>query len=195
MDEMPMAEARETCGLPSEGFTVLVMNGGNGVGHSNRLLKHLLSVSPDLRVVSVAGKSRSVKSRVDRLARRLGTDRIVSLGFTDKVHLYMRASDVLVTRAGAGTLNEAVHSGIPIIVREGMIINERENRDLFVRRGMAISLRRGSDIVDVVKDLMDAPSRLMEMRRACIGYRYADAVERIADTMERIYREDENKSR
>jgi len=45
-----------------------------------------------------------------------GGSRVVAVGFVDNVHEWMGACDIIITKAGPGTIAEALISGLPILL-------------------------------------------------------------------------------
>ena len=58
------------------------------------------------------------------------------LGFTDKIPEYFRAVDLLVTKAGPGTLAEANAAQLPVVVYDYVPGQERGNVDFVRHNGL-----------------------------------------------------------
>lgn len=71
---------------------------------------------------------------------------IVNYGFVDNMDQLMSCADVIVSRAGAATLFEAMSKQLPIIIREKTIINERENAEILQSENAVIKLEKLSDV-------------------------------------------------
>lgn len=183
-------EAREKMKLPRDAFLVLVMNGGNGVGTSTQLISRILAADENVTVIAVAGKSKRAKEITDRYVRMKKTSRVVSLGFSTDINYLMKSADVIVTRGGAGVLNEAIHSSLPIIIRERMIINERENKCLLIQKGLALGINTISEITSLIKKLISHPEKLEFMRERLKAFQRFGAADAIVKEMELIHSED-----
>jgi 1,2-diacylglycerol 3-beta-galactosyltransferase len=79
------------------------------------LARGLLDESPDWRVVAIAGQNPELEARLRSLAAERG-GRLHVVGFTDRVAELMAAADLLVTKPGPGSLAEAWHSRLPVVV-------------------------------------------------------------------------------
>jgi 1,2-diacylglycerol 3-beta-galactosyltransferase len=87
------------------------------------------------------------------------------LGFTDKIPEYFRAVDLLVTKAGPGTLAEANAVQLPVIVYDYVPGQERGNVDFVRRNGLGlIALNGAAAVVRAVTALIAAPDRLEMIR-------------------------------
>ena len=88
------------------------------------------------------------------------------LGFTDKIPEYFRAVDLLVTKAGPGTLAEANAAQLPVVVYDYVPGQERGNVDFVRSNGLGlIALQSSAAVVSAVRALIDDPDRLAEIRR------------------------------
>ena len=65
------------------------------------------------------------------------------LGFTDRVAEILAASDLLVTKPGPGSLSEAFHQRVPVVVTRNVhtIPQERFNTDFVRDRGLGLVVR------------------------------------------------------
>jgi UDP-N-acetylglucosamine:LPS N-acetylglucosamine transferase len=86
--------------------------------------------------------------------------RLRRLGFTDRVADYLAACDVLVTKPGPGSLAEAFHQGVPVVVacNAHTIPQERYNARLVRERGLGIAVRSWRQIPAAVTELRPIPS-------------------------------------
>jgi len=62
-------------------------------------------------------------------------------GFTREMPDFMRASDVIVTKAGPGTIAEALNAELPIILYDKLPGQEDGNVDYVLSEGLASGLR------------------------------------------------------
>jgi 1,2-diacylglycerol 3-beta-galactosyltransferase len=159
------AELRHQLDLPPEAFVVMLMAGGEGGG---KLLSTALSLARarlPIYLLVICGRNETLRRRLDDSARALPTPMRV-LGFTDKIPEYMHAVDLLVTKAGPGTLAEANAAQLPVVVYDYVPGQERGNVD-FVRRNDlgAVALHGAAEVVRAVRNLIRSPERLEQIRR------------------------------
>jgi 1,2-diacylglycerol 3-beta-galactosyltransferase len=76
----------------------------------------------------------------------------VRLGFTDRVAELLAASDLLVTKPGPGSLSEAFHQRVPVVVTRNAhtIPQERFNTDLVRDRGLGVVVAHWREIPGAV---------------------------------------------
>src|SRR5580704_9629984 len=159
------ASLREQLDLPHEKTpVVMLMAGGEGGGKLLSTALALAKAKLPIELVVVCGRNEPLEARLKELARSLPTPMHV-LGFTNKVPEYFRAVDLLVTKAGPGTLAEANAAQLPIIVYDYVPGQERGNVDFVRNNGLGvIALNGAAAVVSAVRSLIRAPERLATIR-------------------------------
>jgi 1,2-diacylglycerol 3-beta-galactosyltransferase len=106
-------DLRRRLGLDSSLPCVLVMGGGDGMGPVYEISRAIAAGAPDIQLIVVAGRNAALKERLENTSWEIAT-RVY--GFVDNIPELMGASDLLVTKAGPGTLAEAFIAGLPVII-------------------------------------------------------------------------------
>jgi UDP-N-acetylglucosamine:LPS N-acetylglucosamine transferase len=159
------ARVRSELGLGGDAFAVLLLFGGKGSAEMEPLADRLLKESPSFTVIAICGDNPSLLERLAALESRAG-GRLPRLGFTDRVSDYMAASDVLVTKPGPGSLAEAFHRGVPVVVTANRrtIPQERFNTRFVTERQLGLVVRHWREIPRAVASLAAEPERLARLR-------------------------------
>ncbi len=133
------ARVRQELGFVDEDFVVLLLFGGKGAPEIEPLAAQLLSAPAAFRVIAVCGDNPALFERLAPLETR-GRGRLQRFGFTDRVAELMAASDLLATKPGPGSLAEAFHHRLPLVVCcAGRIIpQERWNARLLRDGGLGL---------------------------------------------------------
>ena len=84
-------------------------------------------------------------------------------GFRDDMDTMMRASDLLVGKAGGLTVSEALATGLPLIIYNPVPGQEMYNVDFLVNYGAGMWARDAQDVVEKVRFLSTHPGRLEQM--------------------------------
>jgi UDP-N-acetylglucosamine--N-acetylmuramyl-(pentapeptide) pyrophosphoryl-undecaprenol N-acetylglucosamine transferase len=130
-----------------------------------------------LEVVHIAGRQGA-----DGIAQHL-RDRYRGLTFTDDMPVLMARADLVVSRAGVGTIAEAAAVGLPMILVPGTFGggHQEENAKAIVQAGAAIRIGdaqlTGETLVAAIADLDDDRLRAMAQASAAAGRR--DAAQRV----------------
>ncbi len=157
--ERSRAQSREALGFAPGEFVVMLLFGGKGSPEMEPLADQLLSLEPALRVVAVCGDNPSLYQRLAGIEAR-AAGRLLRLGFSDRVAQLLAASDLLVTKPGPGSLAEAFHQRVPVIVARNVhtIPQERFNTDFVRERGLGRVVRHWREIPGVVAELRADPA-------------------------------------
>lgn len=172
-------EARRTLSVPADKKLYLIMTGGIGCGDALSLCDAIRAV-PDERALLyvLAGRNEELRAALDE---RYAGQNVCALPFTDQVHVYMRAADVLLSKAGGISSSEAAVSGVPLV--HTMVIPgvETLNAAFFAARGMSFFAHSPAEAARYADRLVfDAYTRgrMLEAQHAQIP---SDGAQRIAD--------------
>lgn len=104
-----VSEARKHFGLKARTPVLLVTGGSTGAQSLNRTIESVASecVEAGWQVLHLRGK--------DNDAPESTPDGFVSLGYTDRMDLALRAASLVVSRAGAATVSEIQLTGVPAV--------------------------------------------------------------------------------
>jgi 1,2-diacylglycerol 3-beta-galactosyltransferase len=157
---------RRRLGLEPGRRTVLLSGGGEGSGGLLRRARALLAARLDIQLVVICGRNAAVRERIAALRPEHPTTLLVH-GFVPNMAEWMRASDLLVTKAGPGTIAEALCAGVPLLLTSHIPGQERGNVDLVVTVGAGRHVPGEAALVDAVGELVRPGSNaLLTMREA-----------------------------
>jgi 1,2-diacylglycerol 3-beta-galactosyltransferase len=103
----------------------------------------------DVHVVVVRGRNTALKRRLDRLALRSG-DRLTVTGFLDNMSDWLRCCDLVVTKAGPGTIAEATCCGTPLLLTTHIPGQEKGNAEIVTGAGAGL---RVADVRQLVSEI------------------------------------------
>jgi 1,2-diacylglycerol 3-beta-galactosyltransferase len=131
------ARVRREFGFSDEDFVVLLLFGGKGAPEMESLAASLLAAPAGFRVVAVCGDNPSLVAHLGSLEAQ-SRGRLRHFGFSDRVADLMAAADLLATKPGPGSLAEAFHQRLPVIVTcdARTIPQERYNAQLVREQGL-----------------------------------------------------------
>jgi UDP-N-acetylglucosamine:LPS N-acetylglucosamine transferase len=144
------AAARAAQGLEPGRPTGVVMFGGHGarsmVGIAERL--------SDVQLILLCGHNRRLAERLRAQPAR--APRLV-LGFTPDVAEVMRMGDFFVGKPGPGSLSEALHLGLPVVVTRNAwtMPQERYNTQWVREQGLGLVLPSFRQVAPAVRSLLD----------------------------------------
>lgn len=120
---------RKKLGLKDK-FTVVIMDGGYGVGLTRKLTPALLKEDLPINVVVVCGKNPELYDEMKQLKSKGNTD-YYPFGFCENILEYIAASDLYLGKSGSGLLEPAFFH-VPIIVTHSANTIEKLIADHYV---------------------------------------------------------------
>lgn len=103
--------------------TILIIGGGLGAGRIDQQLKLLQSKLPDHKFLVVCGFNKKLFNQLSVLKNK----RIRLFQFVDNIDQLMSQSDMVITKAGPGTIIEAAQMRKPMIITDWIGLQEKEN--------------------------------------------------------------------
>lgn len=133
---------RKTLGLMEDRKTILLMGGGDGVGGLGNIATEIAKkcskqMHEKMQVVVICGNNEKVKHKL-RTQEHPENVNVVVRGFVNNIHDYMGASDCIVTKAGPGTIAEAMTRGLPIVLSSFLPGQEAGNVPYVVQGGFGL---------------------------------------------------------
>jgi len=174
-------EAKRALGLDPARHTLLVMSGGEGGGRLRSILRRIAGTvrALNLQVVAICGRNEGLRERLTALAPRFREDAKI-LGFVDNIADYMRAADVLLSKAGPGTIAEAAACGLPIIVCDYISGQEAGNLAYVESRGAGVVALEAPEVSATLRRFFRDPNVLREYRQRALESARPHAAQDIA---------------
>ncbi|MDE2038959.1 MAG: glycosyltransferase [Elusimicrobia bacterium] len=158
-------EVLRRLGLSGERPIVLQLSGGSGVGPMEQVFEWLLKVPIPMDLVVVTGRNESARRRLSgRPPHPRHGARI--LGFTDRLHDWMAAADLVVTKPGGLTTSEALACGTPLVMIDPIPGQETRNSDYVLENGAGVKANSLAGLAYKVEVLLEDRTRLARMRRS-----------------------------
>jgi 1,2-diacylglycerol 3-beta-galactosyltransferase len=136
------------------------MFGGFGAPVMENIADKLDASGLDLQIIFICGKNTVLKARLEAKKFRFP---VFIEGFTREVPHYMRLSDFFIGKPGPGSISEALHMGLPVIVTKNFLTlpQERYNTDWVLENKLGFVEPHFGTIDNAVRRLL-APGTLAE---------------------------------
>ncbi len=179
------AEARRALGVETGLPLVLVMGGGAGMGRiggmAAAVAKRLADGGVPSQMAVIAGGNERLRRRLEGAVWPIP---VAVLGLTNRVAEWMVAADILLTKAGPGTVAEAACLGLPTLLTGFVPGQEEDNVAWAERNGGAVfepGPKRAAALVERWLrsgngELSAMSARMLEMARPEASRAIADAV-------------------
>ena len=171
------AEIRDKLGWMPDIPTVLLVGGGEGMGPLEQTALAINEANLPVSLVIIAGRNRRLKTKLERLTWNVP---VYIYGFVRDMPDFMRASDILVTKAGPGTISEAFIAGLPLILYSRLPGQEDGNVDYVVAENAGVWAPTPDKVVQTIKEWLDHPEKRQEVVETCHKLARPEAARKIA---------------
>jgi len=166
---------------------VLLVGGGEGMGKIESVVGAIAKKAGSLcQVVVICGRNQSLVKRLK--AQTYPNDmKVIVNGFVNNVNEWMGACDIIITKAGPGTIAEALICGLPILLNGHIPGQEAGNIPYVVDNNVGTFERRPKKIAAIIKDwITSKQEELKEMSKRARALGRPEALFRIVEDLATI---------
>ena len=168
---------REKLGWPQDKFIVLLVGGGEGMGPLAGIA-HAIDES-DLNATLVIIAGRNAKLEAELKVVKWGNSTF-TYGFVNAMPDFMWAADFIVTKAGPGTIAEALIAGLPIILYAKLYGQENGNVDFVENEKVGVWAPNPAKVVRTLRRWISKPGEREAVIANCRRAARPDATRTIA---------------
>lgn len=110
-------ELRQRLGWRTDLPVAVLVGGGEGMGPLAATARAINQQAMPMQLVIIAGRNQSLKDQLQRMDWNMP---VKIYGFVHEMPDFMQAADILITKAGPGTICEAFIAGLPLILYSKM---------------------------------------------------------------------------
>jgi 1,2-diacylglycerol 3-beta-galactosyltransferase len=158
------AELRKKLGWPQDKIIVLAVGGGEGMGPLAQTARAIAESRLDVALAVVAGRNERLKKSLEQLSWPIPA---FIYGFTREMPDFMRAADVLVTKAGPGTIAEALNASLPIVLYARLPGQEDGNVTFVRETGSGVWAPTPQRVVATLRRWVNFPAEREKVAEAC----------------------------
>lgn len=174
------AEIRARLGWHPTRVITLLVGGGQGLGPLEKNAHAIDAANLDTQLVIVAGRNPALKQRLEKYP---WNNPPLIYGFVSEMPDFMCAADILVTKAGPGSICEGFIAGLPIILYNRIPGQEEDNVTYVVEQGAGIWAPRPVQVVETIRDWLEHPHTRQAVARASARLACPQASSEIARTL------------
>ncbi len=152
--------ARQALQLDPELPLVLLTGGGAGIGPLRPTAEAIAQLGIPLQLAVICGRNERLRQQLQRCRWPVPT---FVLGFVHNMPQWLAAADILVAKAGPGTLAEALAAGVPTVVVYALPGQEEANVEFLRSQGAAIWAPQPQQAAAAVARLLQDPSLRQEL--------------------------------
>jgi 1,2-diacylglycerol 3-beta-galactosyltransferase len=193
LGEAERKELKRELGIDGD-FLVVLTGGAEGSGGLRRRAAAIVRHAEDVDVAVICGRNKALRRRVTRLARRTerraasrgssravrralrrvrrtarpASTRLTAHGYVGNMADWLRCADIVVGKAGPGTIAEATCSGAPLVLTSFVPGQEKGNAEFVTSAGAGVYAPRPRQLAAEVSRLRRDPGALAAMRDASV---------------------------
>jgi len=171
------ATLREKLGWEPDKTIVLLVGGGEGMGPLGETARAIAASGLDVGLAIVAGRNQRLKEQLETYDWPVPAH---IYGFTHEMPDFMRAADVLVTKAGPGTIAESMNANLPVILYARLPGQEDGNVTFVVEEKVGVWAPEPEQVVQTLKEWVQKPEVRMRYVENCRRAARPDASRQIA---------------
>ena len=151
IQEKDTAKILDEFHLPANKEKILIMMGGAGGDTAYEYARKIGSMNLSAHLIVIAGRNNKLKKELEQL-RLHPSNTLTAFGYTDRVSDLMAVSDVIITKPGPGTINEAIAMKLPILIdnTDSSLFWERANVDIVVNYGIGQKIKKFGQLQELL---------------------------------------------
>lgn len=160
------AELRAELGLAPDKFTVLLAEGGYGIGKMTEICRTVLKKDLPVNLVPVCGRNEKLYREMLTWQSK-GNCVFSPVGFTDRMLEYMACSDLFCGKSGANVFVEATFFGVPQIVTKYATLIEKLNGEYYCKTAKtALKIFNAHKAVQKITEFIDGGEQYVSLKKA-----------------------------
>ena len=134
--------------------TGIILFGGYGSSVMPKIIERLASFEGRVQFIVICGKNEKLRRQCQALKTPL---KLHIEGFTKQIPQLMHLSDFMIGKPGPGSISEALHMKLPVIVERNAFTlpQERYNADYVREQGVGLVLDNFKDIAKALDELLE----------------------------------------
>jgi 1,2-diacylglycerol 3-beta-galactosyltransferase len=155
---------RKKLGWPVGKPIVLLIGGGEGMGPLAKTAQAIDASGLDIALIIVCGRNQRLKASLEECEWENPT---LIYGFTRDMPDFMRAADYIVTKAGPGTIAEALNAELPIILYSKLPGQEDGNVTFVEEEGAGVWAPHPQQVVRTLTRWISRPAERQKVVENC----------------------------
>lgn len=121
--------------LSPKQFTILFLPAAQKPKRNLKIMEELLENFKNCNIIVIAGRDKKIKNKLEVYSLY---ENVRVIGWTDKIPDFIKAADLVLTKAGGATVMECIAAEKPMIITSTIARHERGNAELVKRYGLGI---------------------------------------------------------
>ena len=156
-EDYDINECKKKVGLNINKRYVLLLTGSMGFGNVEEIVDELKNNIKDINLIVACGTNKELYEKLNK------KDNVIALEFTENIDLYMKSSDIILSKPGGLTTTEIAVLGKPFIHTMPIPGCENYNANFFESHKMSLKCMNIPEIVESTKLLLENKDLCMEL--------------------------------
>ena len=171
---------RTRLGWPQDLPVILLIGGGDGMGPLGKVARAISDSNINAALIVVTGRNQKLKAQLEAEDWSMPT---FIYGFVGEMPDFMHCADILLTKAGPGTISEAFIAGLPMILYSRMPGQEDGNVSYVVTESAGVWAPEPTHIIEVLRNWLDHPDEREKVAVNCRRLAKPNASHLVAHTI------------
>ena len=164
-------ELRQKLGLDADKFTVVIAEGGYGIGKMEEICKIILERDLPVNLVPVCGRNEELYKELLTVKSK-GKTNFKPMGLIDNMLEVIASADVFCGKSGANSCAEACFFGLPMIITKYATTIERDIGKYYINNvGNALKIFKPQKVADKIEEFVNDPGLTVPYRKAAEAQR------------------------
>lgn len=157
--------ARRAFGLDEDKLTIVLFEGGYGLGRMKEIVEIIAKSDMKINVVAICGKNEKLYEHLKDIKPQSENVTLIVEGFCEKTLEYLAAADVWLGKSGASSIAEATFFGCAAIVTKYATTMERDNAEYYLKDVKnCLKIFDAEKVVEKLQAWLDNPEELQTLQ-------------------------------
>ncbi len=147
-------EIRNKFNFPPDKKIVLIMGGGDGIPHGEKILSGVIKSRIDASIIMVCGKNKSLYDSALRIKKEFNANNLFIFGFIDFIYELLNVSQIVITKCGASTMMEILLMKKIPVVNDYIWEQEKGNVEFLTNNDFGIYVPNLNKLPSVINKLL-----------------------------------------
>jgi len=165
---MDKAAARKNLWLDTNKFTICISGGSEGTYHVLKIVGSLIRRDQNLQILFMCGENKQLYKLVAKTAKIFAKYRkikVIPYRYTKKMDVFVKASDLVVGKAGPNTIFECVAAQVPFFAITHISGQEDGNLDLIKKYRIGYVEENPINAVRKIREIIKHPQTLKKLQK------------------------------
>lgn len=168
---------RKQLGWLDDRPVILLVGGGEGMGPLQNTAQAINEARLPVSLVIIAGRNQELQTQLDNTQWNMP---VKVYGFVREMPDFMAAADILITKAGPGTVSEAFIAGLPMILYTRMPGQEDGNVSYVVQQNAGVWAPTPEKVVETLQIWLNTPGLMQSIAQSSHQLARPEATRQIA---------------